>query len=41
MKESNFLAGHHPWTLAAYIMLSLALGFIAVWGGQRLAQVVG
>ena len=41
MKESNFFAGHHPWTLAAYIMLSLALGFIAVWGGQRLAQVVG
>ncbi|MDD6517192.1 MAG: CrcB family protein [Prevotella sp.] len=41
MKESNVLAGNHPLMLAAYIMLSLALGFVAVWGGLRLGQAIG
>lgn len=40
MKESNLLAGSHSWLLAAYIVLSIVLGFIAVWGGQRLAQAI-
>lgn len=40
MKESNALASHQPWLLAAYVVLSLALGFAAVWGGQRLAAVM-
>ena len=38
MKESQWLAGRHSWVMAAYIVLSLVLGFAAVWGGQHLAK---
>ncbi len=40
MKESHALAGNQPLLLVAYIVLSLALGFVGVWGGMRLAQAV-
>lgn len=42
MKESDMLwSAHHPMLLAAYLLLSLALGMAAVWVGQRLATGLG